>query len=80
MVVSRKLAGNAVVRNRIKRQVRAAFGRSRERIAQDSGVHLEVVLRVTANVRGLARGEQFEEISGLFDRCAQGEGAAARAS
>ncbi|MBL8382183.1 MAG: ribonuclease P protein component [Burkholderiales bacterium] len=70
MVVSKKLAGNAVLRNRVKRQTRAAFRGCRAAVtAAGAGRRLEAVLRVTADVRRLDRAAQFAELSGLFARC-----------
>lgn len=74
MVVSKKLAGNAIRRNLVKRHAREAF---RACLSQDSGPAdasaLEVVIRVAADIRKLPRHEQFAEISSLFAKCGRRE-------
>jgi len=78
MVVSKKLAGNAIRRNLVKRHAREAFRASvcgpvpaSDDSAQDGPASggLEVVIRVTADIRALPRAEQFAEIKALFAKC-----------
>jgi len=63
-VVSRKLAGSAVRRNLVKRHARAMF--QEWCLRQGALGCVDVVLRVTADIRGLSRGAEFSEISSLF--------------
>ena len=69
MVVSKKLAGNSVRRNRVKRHAREAFRLCCADSQDNAAIGIEVVLRVSANIRTLGRAEQFAEISALFARC-----------
>lgn len=64
MVASKKLAGNAIRRNLVKRHAREVFRACCAHVPQGP----EVVIRVTADIRGLSRAEQFAEISDLFAR------------
>jgi ribonuclease P protein component len=68
MVVSKKLAGNAIRRNLVKRHAREAFRASVSGSGQAAS-GLEVVIRVSADLRALPRAEQFAEISALFAKC-----------
>ena len=63
-VVARKLAGSAVRRNLVKRHARAMF--QQWCVAQDGSGCVDVVLRVTADIRSLSRSAEFFEISQLF--------------
>jgi ribonuclease P protein component len=73
MVVSKKLAGNAIRRNLVKRHAREAFRACVSAQAQAADGFgeggLEVVIRVSANIRALPRAEQFAEITALFAKC-----------
>ena len=63
-VVSRKLAGSAVRRNLVKRHARAMF--QQWCVRQGTPGCVDVVLRVTADIRGLSRAAEFSELSSLF--------------
>jgi len=67
-VVSKKLAGNAIRRNLVKRHAREAF-RARLAALAASARGLQVVIRVAADIRTLPRAAQFAEINGLFAKC-----------
>lgn len=67
-VVSRKLAGSAVRRNLVKRHARAMFQAWCVRHGSTGGV--DVVIRVTADIRGLSRNAEFSELSSLFSTLA----------
>jgi ribonuclease P protein component len=71
MVVSKKLAGNAVRRNLVKRQARAAFYARFAGPEKSAMPGLEVVIRVATDIRKLPRPLQFAEISALFAKCGQ---------
>lgn len=73
MVVSKKLAGNAIRRNLVKRHAREAFRACLSDSGQTGGSALEVVIRVSADIRALPRNEQFAEISSLFAKCSRRE-------
>jgi ribonuclease P protein component len=60
MVVAKRLTRTAIRRNLIKRQARALFALAPQMPPRD------VVLRLTANPRALARAEQYAELVGLF--------------
>ena len=74
LVVARKFAGTAVKRNLVKRQARAVFGEWVGRTGFGSGQSVDVVVRLTADARALARAAQFDEMRRLFSelsaRCA----------
>jgi ribonuclease P protein component len=73
MVVSKKLAGNAIRRNLVKRHAREAFRACLSDTGQAGAPALEVVIRVAADIRTLPRDEQFAEISSLFAKCGRRE-------
>lgn len=68
MVVSKKLVGNAVRRNLVKRHAREVF---RARMAGPAiwAGGVQVVIRVSADIRALPRAAQFAEITDLFAKC-----------
>lgn len=59
-VVAKRLTRTAIRRNLIKRQARALFALAPSMPPRD------VVLRLTANPRALARAAQYAELAGLF--------------
>ena len=67
-VVSRKLAGSAVRRNLVKRHARTMFQTWCLRHGDVGGI--DVVIRVTADIRGLSRAAEFSELSTLFSALA----------
>ena len=73
MVVSKKLAGNAIRRNLVKRHAREAFRACLSDTGQAGAPALEVVIRVAADIRTLPRGEQYAEILSLFAKCGRRE-------
>lgn len=60
VIVSKKTAGRAVVRNRLKRWVREYFRLSQEKVA---GLDIVVVVK-----RGLVEVSDFNEITRLLDK------------
>jgi ribonuclease P protein component len=65
LVVSKKLAGNAIRRNLVKRHAREAFRHWRAEREASAGAR-DMLVRVVADVRALDRSEQFAEIRELF--------------
>ena len=64
LVVSRKLAGSAVRRNLVKRHARELFRAWSGQQAGGNG--LDVVLRVTRDLRAMDRAAEFAEMRILF--------------
>ena len=78
VVVSKRLAGNAVRRNLVKRHARAMFHQWRTERHTGCLPGYDVVLRVAADIRRLARDEQSAEMRALFREAAprqSGDGA-----